>query len=219
MPFDIATDLVPVFWSGSVMNALVVRPDHPARDFQGFVTWARAQGNRANFSSSGFGASNHLLGEFLNGRLGLSMQHVPFRGGAPGMQAVMQGATQMFFENTPTLIGAIRGGQLRALVVSGRERDPALPDVPTLGEAGMADAVVEPWFGYMAPRGTPAHVVLALNTMLNRANADPDVQARLRGLGALSEGGPPERFAAHVRAELARWAEVVRVNNIERIAE
>ena len=215
MPFDIATDLVPVFWSGSVMNALVVRPDHPARDFQGFVTWARAQGNRANFSSSGFGASNHLLGEFLNGRLGLSMQHVPFRGGAPGMQAVMQGATQMFFENTPTLIG----GQLRALVVSGRERDPALPDVPTLGEAGMADAVVEPWFGYMAPRGTPAHVVLALNTMLNRANADPDVQARLRGLGALPEGGPPERFAAHVRAELARWAEVVRVNNIERITE
>ena len=219
MPFDIATDLVPVFWSGSVMNALVVRPDHPARDFQGFVTWARAQGNRANFSSSGFGASNHLLGEFLNGRLGLSMQHVPFRGGAPGMQAVMQGATQMFIENTPTLIGAIRGGQLRALVVSGRERDPALPDVPTLGEAGMADAVVEPWFGYMAPRGTPAHVVLALNTMLNRANADPDVQARLRGLGALPEGGPPERFAAHVRAELARWAEVVRVNNIERITE
>ena len=219
MPFDIATDLVPVFWSGSVMNTLVVRPDHPARDFQGFVTWARTQGNRANFSSSGFGASNHLLGEFLNGRLGLSMQHVPFRGGAPGMQAVMQGATQMFFENTPTLIGAIRGGQLRALVVSGRERDPALPDVPTLGEAGMADAVVEPWFGYMAPRGTPAHIVLALNTMLNRANADPDVQARLRALGALPEGGPPERFAAHVRAELARWAEVVRVNNIERITE
>jgi len=219
MPYDIATDLVPVFWSGSVMNALAVRADHPARDFQGFIDWARVQGNRANFSSSGFGASNHLLGEFLNGRLGLSMQHVPFRGGAPGMQAVMQGATQMFFENTPTLIGAIRGGQLRALVVSGRERDPTLPDVPTLEEAGMPDAVVEPWFGYMAPRGTPAHVVAALNTLLNRANADPEVQARLRGLGARPEGGPPERFAAHVRSELTRWAEVVRANNIERITE
>ena len=219
MPFDIAADLVPVFWSGSVMNALVVRPDHPARDFAGFVEWARAQGNRANFSSSGFGASNHLLAEFLNGRLGLSMQHVPFRGGAPGMQAVLSGDTQMFFENVPTLIGAIRGNQLRALAVSGRERDPTLPDVPTLGESGMRDAVVEPWFGYMAPRGTPPQIVAALNVMLNRANDDPDVQVRLRSLGARPEGGPPERFAAHVRTELARWADVVRVNNIERIAE
>jgi len=219
MPFDIERDLVPVFWSGSVMNALAVRPDHPARDFQEFVAWARAQGERASFSSSGFGASNHLLGEFLNGRLGLRMTHVPFRGGAPGMQAVMQGATSMFFENTPTLIGAIRGGQLRALAVSGRERDPALPDVPTLEEAGMPNAVVEPWFGYMAPRGTPANVVARLNQLLNEANADPAVQARLRDLGARPEGGPPERFAAHVRAELARWREVVETNRIERIAE
>lgn len=151
MPFDIERDLVPVFWSASVMNAMVVRPDHPARDFQQFVTWAKREGNRVNFSSSGFGASNHLLGEFLNGRLGLTMTHVPFRGGAPGMQAVIAGDTQMFFENTPTLIGAIRGA-LRALVVSGRSRDAALPDVPTLEEAGMSDAVIEPWFGYMAPR-------------------------------------------------------------------
>lgn len=219
MPFDIERDLAPVFWSGSVMNALAVRPDHPARDFPQFVAWAREQGDRASFSSSGFGASNHLLGEFLNGRLGLRMTHVPFRGGAPGMQAVMQGTTSMFFENTPTLIGAIRGGQLRALAVSGRERDPALPEVPTLEEAGMRNAVVEPWFGYMAPRGTPAHVVARLNRMLNEANADPAVQTRLRDLGARPEGGPPERFAAHVRSEIARWREVVETNRIERIAE
>ncbi len=219
MPFDIERDLVPVFWSASVMNALVVRPDHPARDFQQFVAWARREGNKVNFSSSGFGASNHLLGEFLNGRLGLTMTHVPFRGGAPGMQAVIAGDTQMFFENTPTLIGAIRGGQLRALVVSGRTRDAALPDVPTLEEAGMPDAVIEPWFGYMAPRGTPAAVVARINQFFNMAMADEAVQARLRGLGARPEGGPPERFAAHVQSELTRWREVVRVNRIERITE
>jgi tripartite-type tricarboxylate transporter receptor subunit TctC len=219
MPFDIGRDLVPVFWSGSVMNALVVRPDHPARDFQGFVEWARREGTRVNFSSSGFGASNHLLGEFLNGRLGLRMTHVPFRGGAPGMQAVIGGDTQMFFENVPTLIGAIRGGTLRALVVSGRERDPALPDVPTLEEAGMPNAVVEPWFGYMAPRGTPPAIVARLNALFNEANADPALQSRLRELGARPEGGPPERFAAHVRSEVARWREVVEANRIERIVE
>ena len=219
MPFDIERDLVPVFWSASVMNALVVRPDHPAQNFQQFVDWARREGSRVNFSSSGFGASNHLLGEFLNGRLGLRMTHVPFRGGAPGMQAVIAGDTQLFFENTPTLIGAIRGGQLRPLVVSGRTRDLALPEVPTLEEAGVPDAVIEPWFGYMAPRGTPPAVVARLNALLNAAMADPVVQSRLRELGARPEGGPPERFVAHVQSELARWREVVRVNQIERITE
>jgi tripartite-type tricarboxylate transporter receptor subunit TctC len=218
-PFDIERDLVSVFWSGSVMNALVVRPDHPAQNFGQFVEWARREGPRVNFSSSGFGASNHLLGEFLNGRLGLQMQHVPFRGGAPGMQAVMQGATQLFFENTPTLIGAIRGGQLRALVTSGRERDQALPEVPTLAEAGVADAVIEPWFGLMAPRGTPPHIVARLTALLTMANDDPEVQRRLRDLGARPEGGPPERFAAHVRSEIARWRGVVETNRIERITE
>lgn len=219
MPFDLERDLVPVFWSGSVMNTLVVRPDHPARDFQGFVAWARQQGAGASFSSSGFGASNHLLGEFLNGRLGLAMTHVPFRGGAPGMQAVMQGATSMFFENVPTVIGAIRGNQLRPLVVSGRTRDPSLPDVPTLAEAGLPDAVIEPWFGYMAPRGTPPAIVARLNAFFEAANQDPALRARLAELGARPEGGPPARFAAHVQSELARWRQVVEQNRIERITE
>ncbi|MBS7813051.1 Bug family tripartite tricarboxylate transporter substrate binding protein [Roseococcus pinisoli] len=219
MPFDIERDLVPVFWSGSVMNAMVVRPSHPARSFQDFVAWAKQAGNQVSYSSSGFGSSNHLLPEFLNGRLGLHMVHVPFRGGAPGMQAVIAGDTQMMFENTPTLIGAIRGGQLRALAVSGSTRDPALPDVPTLEESGVPNAVIEPWFGYMAPRGTPANVVARLNALLNMALADETVQARLRDLGTRPEGGPPERFVAHVRSEIARWREVVEVNRIERINE
>ncbi|WP_424811770.1 Bug family tripartite tricarboxylate transporter substrate binding protein [Roseococcus sp. YIM B11640] len=219
MPYDIERDLLPVFWSGSVMNAMVVRPDHPARTFQEFVEWAKRPGNQVSYSSSGFGSSNHLLPEFINGRLGLHMVHVPFRGGAPGMQAVIAGNTQMMFENTPTLIGAIRGGQLRALAVSGSTRDPALPDVPTLGEAGMPDAVIEPWFGYMAPRGTPPQVVARLNALFNAALADEVVQGRLRDLGARPEGGPAERFAAHVRSEVARWRQVVEVNRIERITD
>ncbi len=219
MPFDIERDLVPVFWSGSVMNVLVIRPDHPARDWPQFLTWARAQGSAVNYSSSGFGSSNHLLPELLNERLRLQLTHVPFRGGAPGMQAVMQGATQMMFENVPTLIGAIQGGQLRPIIVSGRARDAALPDIPTLAEMGVPNAVVEPWFGYMAPRGTPPAVVAGLNRLLDRANAEPAVQDRLRALGARPEGGPPERFAAHVRAEIAQWRAVVEANRIERITE
>jgi tripartite-type tricarboxylate transporter receptor subunit TctC len=218
MPYDIERDLVPVFWSGSVMNVLVVRPDHPARDARQFFDWARRQGAAVNFSSSGFGSSNHLLPELMNLRLGLQLTHVPFRGGAPGMQAVMSGATHMMFENVPTLLAAIQGGQLRALVVSGSERDPSLPDIPTLREVGV-DAVAEPWFGYMAPRGTPPHVLATLNALFDRANRDPAVQARLRQLGARPEGGSPERFAQHVRTEIAMWRNVVEANRIERITD
>ncbi len=217
MPYDIARDLVPVFWSGSVMNVLAVHPSVPATTLPEFIAYAQANRGRLNYGSSGFGSSNHLTPELLNGRLGLELVHVPFRGGAPALQALLGNQVQVMIENIPTKVQAIRAGQIRAIAVTGRERDPALPDVPTFAEAGTPDIVVEPWFGYMAPRGTPAPAVAALNAMLNAAQADPEVQQRLRGLGVRPEGGPPERFAAHVRSETARWGEVVERNNIERI--
>lgn len=217
MPYDIERDLMPVYWSGSVMNVLAVNPAVPARTLQEFVTWAKANPGRVNYGSSGFGSSNHLTPELLNGRLGLTMVHVPFRGGAPALQALLANQVQVMIENIPTKIQAIRAGQIRAIAVTGRERDPSLPDVPTFAEAGVEGIVVEPWFGYMAPRGTPENVVAGLNRLLNEANADPEVQRRLRDLGARPEGGSPQRFAEHVRAEVARWRDVVERNNIEKI--
>lgn len=217
MPYDIERDLVPVFWSGSVMNVVAVHPSVPATTLQEFIAWARANQGRINYGSSGFGSSNHLTPELLNGRLGLGLVHVPFRGGAPALQALLANQVQVMIENIPTKIQAIRAGQIRAIAVTGRERDPALPDIPTFEEAGVPGIVVEPWFGYMAPRGTPAHVVAGLNRALNAAIADPEVQQRLRGLGVRPEGGTPERFGEHVRSEIARWREVVERNNIERL--
>ncbi|MEN9500668.1 MAG: hypothetical protein RIS83_2488 [Pseudomonadota bacterium] len=217
MPYDIERDLVPVFWSGSVMNAVAVNNDVPARSLQEFIAWVKANPGKVNYGSSGFGSSNHLVPELLNGRLGLTLVHVPFRGGAPALQALMAGQVQVMMENIPTKIQAIRAGQIRALAVTGRERDPSLPDVPTFAEAGVSGIVAEPWFGYMAPRGTPDAVVAGLNRLLNEAIADAEVQRKLRDLGARPEGGPPERFAAHVRSEIARWREVVEVNKIEKL--
>ncbi|HYF06609.1 MAG TPA: tripartite tricarboxylate transporter substrate binding protein, partial [Acetobacteraceae bacterium] len=217
MPYDIERDLVPVFWSGSVMNVVAVHPSVPANTLQEFIAWTRANQGRVNYGSSGFGSSNHLTPELLNGRLGTGMVHVPFRGGAPALQALIAGQVQVMIENIPTKIQAIRAGQIRAIAVTGAQRDPSLPDVPTFAEAGVPDIVVEPWFGYMAPRGTPEAAVQRLNAMLNEALADPDVQRRMRDLGARPEGGPPERFAAHVRSEVARWRGVVEQNRIERI--
>ncbi len=217
MPYDIERDLVPVFWSGSVMNVVAVHPSVPARTLPEFIAWAQANRGRVNYGSSGFGSSNHLTPELLNGRLGTAMVHVPFRGGAPALQALLANQVQVMIENIPTKIQAIRAGQIRAIAVTGRERDPSLPDIPTFAEAGVPGIVVEPWFGYMAPRGTPANVVAGLNRILNAANADSDVQARLRGLGVRPEGGTPARFGEHVRSEIARWREVVEQNRIEKI--
>lgn len=217
MPFDIERDLVPVFWSASVINLLAVHPSVPARTLREFMDWAAANKGRVNYGSSGFGSSNHLSPELLNGRYDLRLIHVPFRGGAPALQALLAGQVQLMLENVPTLVAAAREGGIRPIAVTGRERDPALPDVPTFVEAGVPDVVVEPWFGYMAPRGTPDAAVRRLNALFDEALADPAVQARLRDLGARPEGGPPERFAAHVRSELARWREVVERNRIEMI--
>jgi len=217
MPYDIERDLVPVFWSGSVMNVVAVNNSVPVQTLPEFIAWVKANPGRVNYGSSGFGSSNHLVPELLNGRLGLTLVHVPFRGGAPALQALLAGQVQVMMENIPTKIGAIRAGQIRALAVTGRERDPSLPNIPTFAEAGVPGIVAEPWFGYMAPRGTPDAVVAGLNRLLNEAIADAEVQRKLRDLGARPEGGSPERFAAHVRSEIARWHEVVEVNKIEKL--
>lgn len=144
MPYDIERDLIPVFWSGSVMNAVAVNNAVPAQNLQEFIAWVKANPGRVNYGSSGFGSSNHLIPELLNGRLGLTLVHVPFRGGAPALQALLAGQVQVMMENIPTKIQAIRAGQIRALAVTGRERDPSLPDVPTFAEAGIPDIVWSP---------------------------------------------------------------------------
>jgi tripartite-type tricarboxylate transporter receptor subunit TctC len=219
MPYDIERDLVPVFWSASVMNLLVVHPSLPPRTLAEFMDWARANRGRVNYGSSGFGSSNHLAPELLNGRYGFGLVHVPFRGGAPALQALLGNQVQLMLENVPTLVAAVRAGQIRAIAVTGRERDSALPEVPTFAEAGVPDVVIEPWFGFMAPRGTPEPVVRRLNALLNEALADPEVRRRLADLGARPEGGPAERFAGHVRSEVARWRQVVETAGIEKLNE
>ncbi len=219
MPYDIERDLVPVFWSASVINLLAIHPSLPPRDLRGFMEWAAANKGRVNYGSSGFGSSNHLAPELLNGRYGLGLVHIPFRGGAPALQALMANQVQLMLENVPTLVAAARAGSIRPIAVTGRERDPALPEVPTFAEAGVPDVVVEPWFGFMAPRGTPPHVVRRLNALMNEALADPEVRQRLLDLGARPEGGPPGRFAAHVQAEVARWRSVVETAGIERLTD
>lgn len=212
--YDLLRDFAPVIVSGAVRNVMAVRRDLPVQDVAGFIALARAQPGALTFGSSGVGASNHLGPELLRSLLGLEMNHVPYRGSAPAITDLIAGRIDIFFDNLPSILPHIRGGAVRALAAASAERIPELPDVPTFGEGGVQGMVIDSWFGFMAPARTPPAAIAALNAAFARALADETVRRRLAELAVTPVGGTPEQMGAHIRTEVARWAEVVRRNNI-----
>jgi len=160
------------------------------------------------------GASNHLGPELLRTLVGIDMTHVPYRGSGPATTDLIAGRVDVFFDNLPSILPHIRAGAVRALAAASAERIPELPDVPTFGEAGIQGMVIDSWFGFLAPAATPQPAVRALNAAFDRALADPVVRQRLAQVAVMPVGGPPERMREHIRAEVTRWSEVVRHNNI-----
>lgn len=212
--YDLQRDFAPVIISGAVRNVMAVRRDLPVQDVAGVIALARAQPGSLTFGSSGVGASNHLGPELLRSLLGLEMNHVPYRGSAPAITDLIAGRIDIFFDNLPSILPHIRGGAVRALAAASAERIPELPDVPTFGESGVQGMVIDSWFGFMAPSRTPPAAIAALNAAFARALADETVRRRLAELAVTPVGGTPEQMGAHIRTEVARWAEVVRRNNI-----
>jgi tripartite-type tricarboxylate transporter receptor subunit TctC len=212
--FDLLRDFAPVILSGAVRNVMAVRRDLPAADLQAFLALARARPGSITFGSSGVGASNHLGPELLRSLLGLEMNHVPYRGSAPAITDLIAGRIDVFFDNLPSILPHIRGGAVRALASASATRIPELPEVPTFAEAGVEGMAIDSWFGFLAPARTPPAAVAALNAAFARALADETVRRRLAELAVTPVGGTPEAMAAHMQREVARWAEVVRRNNI-----
>jgi tripartite-type tricarboxylate transporter receptor subunit TctC len=213
--FDVHKDFDAVFLTGGVMNIFTTYPGFAPRTIQEMVAWARANPGKLTYGSSGVGASNHLAPEWLAYLTGISMVHVPYKGSGPAIVDVVGGQIMMFNDNEPSILPQIKAGKVRALAVTGAQRSAALPDVPTMEEAGYKGFVVEPWFGFMAPKGAPAHVIAKLNQAFNAAVQLPRVRQRLEGVGLRVVGGPPERMAEHIRTESERWAQVIKANNIK----
>ncbi|MBR0642826.1 Bug family tripartite tricarboxylate transporter substrate binding protein [Plastoroseomonas hellenica] len=212
--YDLQRDFAPVIISGAVRNVMAVRRDLPVQDVAGFIALARARPGALTFGSSGVGASNHLGPELLRSLLGLEMNHVPYRGSAPAITDLIAGRIDIFFDNLPSILPHIRGGAVRALAAASAARIPELPEVPTFGDSGVQGMVIDSWFGFMAPARTPPAAIAALNAAFARALADETVRRRLAELAVTPVGGTPEQMGAHIRTEVARWAEVVRRNNI-----
>jgi tripartite-type tricarboxylate transporter receptor subunit TctC len=211
--FDFIRDIAPVAGLTRVPNVMEVNPAVPAKTVQEFIDYARANPGKINLASSGNGTSVHLSGEMFKMMTGLNLLHVPYRGSAPALTDLISGQVQIMFDNMPSSIEHIRAGKLRALAVTTAKRSPALPDVPTVAET-VPGYEASAWFGMGAPKGTPPEIVNKLNTAINAALADPNVQAHLADLGGIVMSGTPGDFGQVIIEETEKWAKVVKAAGV-----
>jgi tripartite-type tricarboxylate transporter receptor subunit TctC len=210
--YDVLKDYAPVAVFSDSTNILVVPASLPAKTVKELVALAKEKPGALNFSSAGSGSTQHLAGELFKLRTGTQMVHVPYRGSAPSIAALLSAEVQLTFVN-PLAIGShVKSGRLRALAVAGPKRASLLPEVPTMKEAGVEGVEVPLWFGLLAPAGTPRDVVATLAAGVARAAKDPDMRKRLEEQGGEPVGGSSEEFAALLREEVGKWAEVVKVS-------
>ena len=210
LPYDTERDLVPVSLVASAPLILVVHPSMPVKSLKDFIAHAKANPGKFNFGSGGPGTTPHLAGEMLKAMAGLQMTHVPYKGGGPALADLIGGQLQLMLENIPSTLPFVKSGKLRVLAVSGLTRSTLAPDVPTLDEAGLKGYEIVGWNGLFLPAGTPSTIVTRLHTETVKALALPDIRERLSGMGAEGVGSTPAQFTAFVKAEIGKWAQVVR---------
>lgn len=203
------TELVPVVQIADVPNVLIVHPSLPAKTLDEFIAHAKAHPGQLNYGSTGIGTSSHLSGFILGKRAGIDVVHVPYKG-ADALRDLLAGRVQFMFATIPSVKQHIDAGGLRAIAVSSAKRSRSLPDVPTVAERGFPGFEAGSWFGFFAPKGTPAEVVAALNRSVNEIVAVPAFQAQMIKEGADPTGGSPQAFAQFVQREFEKWRVVVR---------
>jgi len=211
MPYDHVKDFVPVILVAGVPNVLEINPSLPVNSVQELIAYAKANPGKLNFASSGSGTSIHMSGELFKALAGVQMTHVPYKGSAPALADLAGGQVQLMFDNLPSSLALIKAGKLKPLAVTSLVRSSALPDVPTVAEAGVPGFEASSWFGLLAPAGTPKEIVAKINAEVAKWLATPEAKEKLAGQGAIASSGlTPEDFARHIAAETTKWAKVVK---------
>ncbi len=203
-------DLMPITVLGTVPNVLDVRPGFPAKSVQDLIAYAKANPDKVSFASQGNGSTSHLTAVLFQKLTGTKMVHVPYRGTAPALQDVMGGTVDLFFDNLGSSLSLHQGGTLRILGVCGAERAAALPDVPTVREAGVPDFSSVTWFALMAPKDTPAPILAKLNAAVTEILRDSDVQAQFAKLGVQPAPMDIPATAKFIEQERTRWKDVIK---------
>ena len=213
--YDPVKDFAPVSLLAVVPNVLVVRADSPAKSVKDVLDMARKSPGKLTYASAGNGTSIHLAGEVFASSAGLNILHVPYKGSGPAITDLLGGQVDMMFDSITSAGPHIKAGKLRALGVTSAKRSAALPDVPTIAEAGVPGYEVSPWFAVFAPAGTPAPIVARLQTALVEAMRQPDTQAKLAGVGAEPIGSTSAQLAKHLDVELDRWGKLIAERGIK----
>ena len=212
MPYDAVKDFVPISLVAGVPNVLVAAPGFPVNSVKDLIDMAKKTPDKTTFASSGNGTSIHLSGELFKQLAGVQMTHVPYKGSSAALPDVMSGQVNVMFDNAPSVMPQIKGGKLKAIAVTSGTRSPALPNVPTIAEAGLPGFEATSWFGVLAPAGTPKDIVDKLSQTIARAVQSAEFKERLAAQGAEGVGNTSEQFAAHIKTEIEKWAKVVKAS-------
>ncbi len=205
-------DFAPIALFAISPNLLITHPSLPPKTVKEFVAFAKQYPGKLNYSTSGSGSTQHLSGEMLKVMAGIGIVHIPYRGSAPSMTALLSGEVEFSFNNIPASINYIKAGRLRAISITSAKRSPLLPDLPTMAEAGVPKFETSTWYGLLAPAATPRDIVTKLNNAINTVVKNPEFNKRLAQLGADPVAESPEFFANYLKAEIERWAPVVKAS-------
>ncbi|MEO5845199.1 MAG: tripartite tricarboxylate transporter substrate binding protein [Caldimonas sp.] len=206
--FNFIRDIAPVAGLVRTPNVMEVTPSFPAKTVAEFIAHCKANPGKINMASSGSGTSVHLSGELFKSMTGCQMLHVPYKGAGPALIDLMGGQVDVIFDNLPSSVGHIKSGKIRALGVTSQEREPSMPQLPTIAET-VPGYEATAWFGIGMPKGTPREIIDRINAEVNRALADPKMKERLAELGGKPIAGTPEDFGRVIAAETAKWEKVV----------
>ena len=209
-PYDPIRDFAPISLAVLVPNILVAHPSVPAQSLKELIQLARAKPGQLSYASPGVGTNSLIAGELLNRAAGIRLMHVPYKGGGPALTDLLGGHVQLMFGGISTSLPMVRTGKLRALGVTSLKRVGAAPDIPTLSESGLQGYEIVQWFGVLAPVGTPRPIIGKLNGEIVKAIASPDLAERYSKQGLEPISNTPAEFAAHMKAELAKWSRLAR---------
>jgi tripartite-type tricarboxylate transporter receptor subunit TctC len=215
MAYRVPDDFAPISLLVVVPELMVAAPNFPPKTVAELVTLAKAQPGTLAYASSGNGSAQHLAAELFKLRTGTDIQHIPYKGGGQAIIDIAAGHVPFYFGNMSAAWPHAKAGRVRALAVTSPKRSPAAPDVPTLAEAGVANCEISEWNALLAPAGTPPAVIERLHRETAKIFADPGMRQRLADLGAEAIGSTPSELAAFIKAEMAKWAEVVKTANIK----
>jgi len=212
LDYDIEKDFIPLALMANVPQVLVVNPKSVSGDFKAFLAQLKANPGRLNYGSAGTGTSHHLAGELFKQQTGTFITHIPYTGAGPALRDLISGQVDMMFDGLGSSAGHIKGGRIKALMVSGLKRNPAFPDVPCAAELGLPDYTVTTWYGLWTPKGTPADVQARILEEIRRAAATDELKAIWASNGADFGSQSPAQFGSFVSAEIKRWAAVVKAS-------